>query len=125
MEGNVEPARESRINLFFYVARENDESLTVLQTLQEVADFKIGIAIRAVLNFSTFSEERLCFIKKKYRVALFRLTKSGLEVFLRFPHPFRNDTGQIHSRERKAEKPRNDFSGERLAGSGLTREQSF
>src|SRR5262245_40018123 len=56
LHNKTDPAQERRVERLLHIGRENRQTAVRFHTLEQVADFDVGIAVVAVLDFTAFTE---------------------------------------------------------------------
>src|SRR5437868_4860158 len=63
VDDDIEATQKSGVNTVARVGRDNYDAFVVLQALQQVVGFEIGIAVVGVAYFGTFRHEGITFVK--------------------------------------------------------------
>jgi len=125
MNCHLEPANERGINLILYIAGKEDQTTAAFETLKKIADLKVCVTIRSMLDFGASAEQSLSLVKKQNGVTLFGFSEGGFEIFFRFTYPLGNDSSKVNLIQDQTKEAGDDFGCKRLAGTGVAREESF
>ncbi len=98
-EGNdrLEAAGERVIDIAAQIGRQDDDAGKVLDALQEVADFLIGVAIVGAVDAGTLAKQGIGLIEEQDPAALFGQVEDAGQILFRFADVFRHDHRQVNA----------------------------
>src|ERR1700676_4179891 len=92
----LDAAQESAVEVSLEVGCQDNDPFVLLNPLQKVVDFNVGVAVMGVLDLGPLAKKRVGFIEEKYGLALIRLPEDRAEIFLGFPDVFADHGGKVY-----------------------------
>ena len=123
LDRHVQTADKGVVHVLAQVGRQDDDTIVLLNALQEIANLDIGVAIVGVLHLRALTEQRVRFVKEQDAIAALRGIEDPLQVLLRLADVLADDPRQIDAIELAPERLRDYFSGHGLAGTRAAGEQ--
>ena len=78
------------------VGRENGQAVVMLDALQQIANFKVGVTIMAIAHLTALAKQRIRLIKQQNGAAALGGSKHTRQIFFSFTNPFTNYPGKIN-----------------------------
>ena len=105
------------------VGRENGQAVVMLDALQQIANFKVGVTIMAIAHLTALAKQRIRLIKQQNGATGFGCSEHARQVFFSFTNVFAHQCRQIDAVEIELQAVGNYFGRQRLAGAAAPREQ--
>src|SRR5262245_31408757 len=121
----LKATREGRIDVLAEIRSEEYKSgkRRILQLLQQITHFKVGITIDTLFDFATPAEQRVRLVEEKDRSHLVRFPEHTIELLFSYAHPLRHYLAQLHLHQWRIELGCDDFSRQGLTRAGISAEQ--
>lgn len=92
----MEPAHKFTARSF-YVNGQDRETLVGLQTLKQIAGFKICVSVMAILDLASFTKQGIGFVKEENRPGRLGSVEEQVQILLGLPDVFTNDSIQVNA----------------------------
>ena len=116
--------RRKASSMFFwkFVARQHDP-VVLLEALQQIVDFGIGVAVVRILDLGALAEDGVAFVEEQDALAALGLGEDGAELLLGLADILADHGREIDLEQFQGQRVSQHFGGHGLAGAGRSAEQ--
>src|ERR1051325_10671721 len=109
LDNETNATHEGLVQCALHIGRQNRQAAVGLDSLQQVVDLDICIAIVAVFHLAAFAKQRIRLVKKENRAAILGSVKQAPQVLLRFADVFTYNRREIDAKQVETQMIGDDF----------------